>query len=127
MISAFITSAWGWFAKLPRGFHIAIGAVILCLALFTLHRCSVNDAVKADRKAQEAQVTEKALSAERAANSAAAIRQAEIQANDDANRKAIDDAVSAHPESVRAPAGAATNAVARELRARSSGDSASTR
>ena len=127
MIWAFITSAWASFAKLPRGFHIAISVVVLCIAAFMLHRCAVSDAVEADRKAQEAQVIEKALSAERAANRADATRQAEIHANDQATRKAIDDAVAKDPESTALPSGPAMRAAADSLRSRSTGNSAPAR
>ena len=110
---------------IPRWVHIAAGILALCLAALTLHKCSVRDAVKSDRAATQAQVTTKALSAERAANASDATRQADIQANDQSTRKAINDAVSAHPETV--PAGVATRAAADSLRARSTGGSASTR
>ena len=106
----------------PNWVKIAAGVLVLILGLITLHRCSVSDAVKADRKAAQAEVTEKALSAERAANSADATRQAEIQANDATTRKAMNDAVAKNPETV--PAGPVSRAVADSLRRKASGSTA---
>ena len=118
MIWSTIATAWAAFARLPRGWHIALGVLALCLMAFTLHRCAVSDAVKADRKAVEAEAAKKALGAERAANRADVTRQAEIQANDQATRKAIDDAVANDPEAASRPAGPAVRAVTEQLRHR---------
>jgi dihydroxyacid dehydratase/phosphogluconate dehydratase len=93
-----------------------MAVVALCLLAFTLRRCAVSDAVEADRKAVESETAKKVLGAERTANRADVTRQAEIQASDAATRKAIDDAVAKHPETV--PAGPATRAAADSLRNR---------
>ena len=112
-----------WLVKLaiPTWGYYAAGGVLLCLALFGLHRCSVHDAVKADRNAAQAQVAKAALGAERAANASDAPRQAEIQANDATTRKAIDDAVAKNPQGAARAAGPAVNAVADQLRKRQAG------
>lgn len=44
MIWSAIATAWTAFARLPRGWHIAMAVVALCLLAFTLHRCAVSDA-----------------------------------------------------------------------------------
>lgn len=106
------------FLALPRWVHIALAVVALLAIGFTVHRCSVSSAVKADRAAAEAEVARKALDAERTANRADAARQAAIQANDASTRKAIDDAVAKDSEGAKAPAGPAAQAAARQLRRR---------
>ncbi len=108
---------------LPRWAHVALGMGGLFIAALALHKCAVSDAVKADRKAAEAQAAKQALGAERSANVADATRQAEIQANDDQTRKVIDDAVAENPEAARAPAGPAVRAAVDGLRNRTSGNS----
>lgn len=118
MILALLSGAWSAFARLPRGWHIAIGVVGLCLVAFTLHHCAISDAVEADRKAVEAETAKQALGAERAANRSDATRQTEIQANDDQARKVIDDAVANDPEDAARPAGPAVRAVTEQLRNR---------
>ena len=118
MIWTAIVGAWTAFARLPRGWHIVLAVLVLCLAAFTLHRCAVSDAVEADRKAVEAETAKRALGAERAANRADVTRQAEIQANDAATRKAIDDVVAKEPEAAARPAGPAVRAVSEQLRHR---------
>lgn len=118
MIWSAILTAWAAFAKLPRGWHIAAGAVTLCLLAFALHRCAVSDAVEADRKAVESETAKNALGAERTANRADVTRQAEIQANDAATRKAIDDVVAKEPEAATRAAGPAVRAVSEQLRHR---------
>lgn len=122
MIWAALTGAWQSVAKLPRGFHIALGVIALFVALLVLHKCAVRDAIEADRKAVEAETAKKALGAERAANEADAARQGEIKANDASTRKAIDDAARENPEGAKAGVGPATRAALESLRQRAVAD-----
>ena len=71
MILALLSGAWSAFARLPRGWHIAIGVVGLCLAAFTLHRCAVDDAREAGEATgaiaqREANLTETVKNVEKA-------------------------------------------------------------
>ncbi len=112
---------------LPRWAKIAVGIIALCLLAFTLHKCAIRDAVKADRKSVEAETATRTLSSERSANRADAARQAEIQASDAQTRKDIADAVDKDPEGARAAAGPAARAAADSLRHRAAGGGAPAR
>lgn len=115
------------FLGLPRWAHIALALGTLVLAALTLHKCAVSDAVKADRKATEVQVAKQVIGAERSANAADVTRRAEMQANDDQTRKAIENATSDKPEQVRQPSGPAVRAAVDSLRKRTASDSPATR
>jgi hypothetical protein len=116
MILSGLTKLWSLLTSIPRGWQIVFAVSLLVLAIMQLQRCAVKEAVEADRKAAQGEVAKKALEAERGANSADAIRQAEIQANDAAIRKAIDDAARKNPEPV--PAGPITRSAVDGLRNR---------
>lgn len=115
-------TALAGFLALPRWVHIALACLLLVAVLFTLHRCSVADAVKADRATTEAKVSKTVIEADRAAERADEARQAEIRANDATMRKAIDDAVQKDPEGASRPAGPISRAAAEQLRKRQAGN-----
>lgn len=99
-----------------------IAIALVCLLALVLHKCSVSNAVDADRKAAKAEAAEKALGAERGANRADATRQSKIQANAADLRKAMDDAEDKNPDAARAPAGPVVNAAVDRLRERATGN-----
>lgn len=73
-------------------------STIVAFFLNLIFRRKENAAVKADRNAHKAEVAEKVIKAERAANEADDARTAKIDAANDATRKALDDAKQANPE-----------------------------
>ena len=104
MIWSAIATAWTVFARLPRGWHIALGVLVLCLLALTLHRCAVSDAVEADRSASAAKAVTTARKADEAAHGAVEAKSDTIeQENRDAQDAArnSDDALAAGLRSLR--------------------------
>lgn len=79
MIGRVIATAWTAFARLPRGWYIAMAIVVLIVAAFTLHRCAVSDAVEADRSASRAKTVTTARKADEAAHGAVAAKSDTIE------------------------------------------------
>ena len=66
--SNMIFAAWKAFTALPRGFHYVLLGLALALGLYALHRSTVREAVEQDRAEAQAEASQAAIGAERAAN-----------------------------------------------------------
>jgi hypothetical protein len=116
MIMAFLARAWASVLSLPAWARQAILIALACVALLTVHKCAVRDAVKADRAAQAAKVAERVIAADRAANRAGEAQRAADRTQDAETRKALSDAEAKDLDSAKRPAGASVRAVADSLR-----------
>lgn len=90
MIYAFIMNAWGRVLSLPPKVRMGLLIALACVALLTVHKCAVREAVEADRAAQAAKVLEQARGADEASRGVVDGVKTEVERKNEESRKAAD-------------------------------------